>query len=313
MVAKFEAPYKPLLDAGVKFWASLGNHDNPNQRFYKLFNMDGNRYYTFRPARSTNVRFFAIDSNYIDKEQLDWLEKELSSSTSDWKIAFFHHPPYSSGRTHGSALETRAVLEPLFVKYGVSAVFNGHDHFYERSKPQKGGIVYWVSGAGGSLRKGDIRRTDLTAKGFDTDYHFMIAEISGDDLHFQAVSRTGTTIDSGVLHRPGAVPVTPNVTPTPVPVPVEAAPVPKTAPTSAPVPVPSVSPGGVPINIKEEAVVAPTPSNTPVPVTPKAVSPPVRPSPRPSVSPRRRATPEPGSARPPVKQEVRPSPSPTPA
>jgi hypothetical protein len=36
---KFEQPYKPLLDAGVKFYASLGNHDNPNERFYKLFNM----------------------------------------------------------------------------------------------------------------------------------------------------------------------------------------------------------------------------------------------------------------------------------
>ena len=46
---KFERPYKALLDAGVKFYASLGNHDNPNQRFYKLFNMNGQRYYNFKP------------------------------------------------------------------------------------------------------------------------------------------------------------------------------------------------------------------------------------------------------------------------
>ena len=150
------------------------------------------------------MRFFALDTDYLDKPQLDWLEKELSSSSSDWKIAFFHHPLYSSGKTHGSALESRAVLEPLFVKYGVSAAFSGHDHFYERIKPQKGGIVYWVSGAGGSLRKGDLRATDMTAKGFDRDYHFMIVEIAGDDLYFQAISRTGATIDSGVVHRPGA-------------------------------------------------------------------------------------------------------------
>ena len=129
------------------------------------------------------MRFFALDTDYLDKPQLDWLEKELSSSSSDWKIAFFHHPLYSSGKTHGSALESRAVLEPLFVKYGVSAVFSGHDHLYERIKPQKGGIVYWVSGAGGSLRKGDLRATDMTAKGFDSDYHFMIVEIAGDDLY----------------------------------------------------------------------------------------------------------------------------------
>ena len=69
--------------------------------------------------------------------------------------------------------------------------------------------MYWVSGAGGSLRKGDLRATDMTAKGFDSDYHFMIVEIAGEDLYFQAISRTGATIDSGVLHRPGAPVATP--------------------------------------------------------------------------------------------------------
>jgi hypothetical protein len=64
--------------------------------------------------------------------------------------------------------------------------------------------VYWVSGGGGSLRKGDVRATDMTASKFDSDYHFMIVEISGDDLYFQAISRTGKTVDSGVVHRPGA-------------------------------------------------------------------------------------------------------------
>ena len=209
-VAKFEKPYKPLLDKGVKFYAALGNHDNPNQRFYKQFNMNGERFYTFRGsagglAKLTEggVRFFALDSNYLDKAQLDWVAKELASSGSDWKIAFFHHPLYSSGKTHGSALETRAVLEPLFVKEHVSVVFTGHDHFYERIKPQKG-ILHFVVGAGGSLRKGDIRRTDMTDKGFDTDYSFLIAEIDGDEMHYQAISRTGDTIDSGVFKRPDA-------------------------------------------------------------------------------------------------------------
>ena len=211
MANKFEVPYKALLDTGVVFHAALGNHDNPNQRFYKLFNMGGERYYTFREseggaAKPTDggVQFFALDTDYLDKPQLDWLEQELSSSSSAWRIFFFHHPLYSSGKTHGSALESRALLEPLFVKYGVSVAFSGHDHIYERIKPQKGGIVYWVAGSGGRLRVGDIRATDMTAKGFDRDNHFMIVEISGDDLYFQAISRTGETIDSGVVHRPGA-------------------------------------------------------------------------------------------------------------
>jgi hypothetical protein len=220
MRAKFETPYKPLLDAGVVFHAALGNHDNPNQRFYKLFNMGGERYYTFQApgggaAKPTEggVSFFALDTDYLDKPQLDWLEKELSSSTAAWKVLFFHHPLYSSGNTHGSALESRAILEPLFVKHGVSVVFSGHDHIYERIKPQKGGIAYWVSGAGGRLRKGDIRATDMTAKGFDSDNHFMIVEIAGDDLYFQAISRTGETIDSGVVHRVGIPPPPPPPSP----------------------------------------------------------------------------------------------------
>jgi 3',5'-cyclic AMP phosphodiesterase CpdA len=208
MANKFEAPYRPLLDAGVVFHAVLGNHDDPTERFYELFNMGGERYYTFRAPGGVSklaeggVRFFALDTGYLDKPQLDWLEKELSSSCEDWKILFFHHPLFSSGNTHGSALESRAILEPLFVKYGVNAAFSGHDHIYERIKPQKGGIVYWVSGGGGSLRTGDLRATDMTARGFDRDYHFMVVEIAGEDLYFQAISRTGATIDSGVVHRP---------------------------------------------------------------------------------------------------------------
>ncbi|OFW37035.1 MAG: hypothetical protein A3J28_10905 [Acidobacteria bacterium RIFCSPLOWO2_12_FULL_60_22] len=196
---KFEIPYKPLMDAGVKFYASLGNHDDANQRFYKNFNMNGERYYTFRPK--LGIRFFALDSNYMDRAQLAWLQEQLRSSGSEWKIFFFHQPLYSSGDRHGSDEQLRAVLEPLFVQFGVSVVFSGHDHFYERIKPQKG-IYYFVSGAGGQLRRGNIRTTDLTAKGFDQDNHFMILEIAGDEMYFQTISRTGTTVDSGVIQRP---------------------------------------------------------------------------------------------------------------
>ena len=196
---KFEIPYKPLLDAGVKFYASLGNHDSREQRFYKLFNMEGKLYYSFSPK--SNIRFFAFDSTYPKPEQIRWLEKELAASNDDWKIVFFHQPLYSSGDTHGSDVQLREVLEPLFLKYNVNVVLSGHDHFYERIKPQKG-IAYFVVGSGGRLRVGNIdRRSGLTAKGFDTDQAFMAAEISGDQMYFNAISRLGQTVDSGVLTR----------------------------------------------------------------------------------------------------------------
>jgi len=197
---KFEIPYKPLIDAGVKFRASLGNHDNVNQTKYELFGMNGERFYTFK-APKQNVRFFALDSSSPVTAQIEWLEKELKSSTDEWKIAYFHHPLYSSARGHGSTESLRKVLEPLFVRYNVSVVMAGHDHAYERTKPQQG-IVHFVAGSAGKLRKGDLnRRSPFFEAGYDADLAFLACEIQGDDMFFQAISRTGAIVDSGVVIR----------------------------------------------------------------------------------------------------------------
>jgi 3',5'-cyclic AMP phosphodiesterase CpdA len=195
-VEKFQQPYKPLLDAGVRFYATLGNHDVPDNRFYEPFNMGGERYYTYTRGR---VRFIVLDTNVLDAKQLDWAEETLRQSSEAWKIAYFHHPLYSNGGRHGSNVELRVRLEPLLIRYGVSAVFSGHDHFYERLKPQKG-ITYFVEGASGKLRHGFTRSAD-TAAAFDADQSFMLVEIAGDELWFRAVSRTGRVVDSGVVYR----------------------------------------------------------------------------------------------------------------
>jgi hypothetical protein len=196
---KFERPYEKLLSADVKFYASLGNHDEPErQTTYKLFNMGGERYYTFKPR--DGVRFFALDSNYMDKKQIAWFEDELKKSGSEWKIAFFHHPLYSSGDKHGPDIELREVLEPLMIKYGVDVVFAGHEHFYERIKPQKG-IQHFILGSSAKLRRNGLRNLGITEKGFDTDNAFMIVEIAGDDMIFQTLSRTGSIVDSGKIRR----------------------------------------------------------------------------------------------------------------
>jgi len=194
----FERPYKPLLDAGVRFYAVLGNHDAPDNRLYPGFNMVGQRYYTY--ARG-NVRFFGLDTNFLDDAQMTWLEDALKSSLERWKIVYFHHAIYSNGKRHGSNVELRVMLEPLFVRYGVNVVFSGHDHIYERFKPQKG-ITYFVAGAGGKLRKG-IRSSEQTAAAFDQDQSFVLVEIAGEQMTFRAVSRTGRLIDSGVIRQPG--------------------------------------------------------------------------------------------------------------
>ena len=192
---KFEKPYQSLLDAKVPFYAALGNHDDPTQRYYKPFNMNGERFYTFTKG---DARFFALDSNYMDQTQLKWLEEQLSSSDSRWKVAFFHHPLYSSGGRHGSDTDLRTLVEPLFVKYGMDVVFAGHEHFYERIKPQKG-VYYFIEGGSAKLAKGDIRRTALTAVGVDSDYTFMLAELGKTNMQFQVLSRGGKRVDGGIL------------------------------------------------------------------------------------------------------------------
>ena len=205
--AKFEEPYRPLLDAGVSFHAAIGNHDDSGQIHYAPFNMGGRRFYSFRRSErriaglvGAGARFFALDSRSLDPDQLEWLRQQLAESGSTWKIVFFHHPLYTSGRYRSGARALRLALEPILVTGDVDVVLAGHEHVYERVQPQRG-ISYFTSGAAGSLRRGDLGPSTISARGFDDDYHFMLMEVAGSELYFQAISRTGLTVDAGVISR----------------------------------------------------------------------------------------------------------------
>ena len=194
---KFEKPYSALLQAGVVFYATLGNHDRQTNRNYKPFNMNGERYYTFARA---NVRFFVFDTNMLDPAQVEWIKGTLKQGGEDWKICYFHHPLYSDAGRHGPNVDLRVVLEPLLLQAGVSVVLSGHEHVYERLVPQKG-ITYFIEGASGQLRKGDLDRSPTMAAGFDQDQSFMLVEIAGNEMRFRTISRTGRVVDSGVVYR----------------------------------------------------------------------------------------------------------------
>ena len=127
---RFEEPYRALLEAGVTFHAALGNHDAGAQWQYPLFNMGGQRYYTFQrktgllpPLVGDRVQFFALDSVNLDDDQLSWFDRQLSESKAEWKIVFFHHPIYSSGRYELSSAARRATLEGVLIEHQVDAVF----------------------------------------------------------------------------------------------------------------------------------------------------------------------------------------------
>ena len=208
---RFEEPYQSLLSAGVKFYASRGNHDPGAQWTYPLFNMGGQRYYTFDrraalmpPVGGDRVQFFALDTVHLDADQLTWFDRQLSESKADWKIVFFHHPIYSSGRYALSSAARRSTLEQALIEHDVDVVFAGHEHVYERMRPQNG-VMYFVAGASGSVRVGDLRPSAVQAYGYDRDLSFMLVEIVRDSLYFRAVNRLGDVVDSGrIIKRPSS-------------------------------------------------------------------------------------------------------------
>jgi hypothetical protein len=194
---EFSTPYKPLLDLGVKFYAALGNHDRDLEIHFKPFNMGDKDRYSFDQG---NARFVALNSNHpTDPEQIKWVDGVFADAGTKWRICFFHHPLYSSGQ---HAAESRDVikpaLEPVLVRNHVDVVFSGHEHLYERIKPQHE-VKYFVSGGGGRYLY-DYKRSDFDEIGI-SEHHFMVAEIAGDRMFFEAITHTQKLLDCGVLYR----------------------------------------------------------------------------------------------------------------
>ncbi len=194
---EFSQPYKPLLDAGVKFYAALGNHDRDLEIHFKPFNMNDQDHYSFDEG---NARFAVLNSNHpADAAQAKWLDGVYTDAGDKWRIAYFHHPLYSSGQHATESREViRPALESALVRNHVDVVFSGHEHLYERIAPQQG-IRYFVSGGGGrSLYSVHRSPFDQVAV---SEHHFMIAEIAGDRLFFEAITPAQKLLDCGLLWR----------------------------------------------------------------------------------------------------------------
>ncbi|MFN3430241.1 MAG: metallophosphoesterase [Candidatus Sericytochromatia bacterium] len=202
----FVQPYRELI-AGTVFYPTLGNHDyrtDKGQPYLDFFEAprpnaeDTERYYTFKHG---NVQFFALDTNQsyaAGSVQHQWLDAQLAASTATWKVPFFHHPPYSSG-DHGSSTGVRAAFGPLFEKHKVQLVLTGHDHHYERTKPQNG-VVYVVTGGGGADLRG-VKPQAFTAIG-QSKHHFVGLTSKGKSLIIEAIDDRGSAFDSTTLTTP---------------------------------------------------------------------------------------------------------------
>lgn len=196
----FEIPYGELLRRGVKFRATLGNHDirtdnGDPQVAYPGFNMDG-RYYTYTEGPA---QFFALDTNgNADWDaQLPWLDRELAASTAPWKIVYGHHNIYSSGHYGVNEARWAQILKHFFKRYGVQLYLNGHDHSYERTIPIEG-TTYLITGSGAGLRA--VGRSPWTAYSASR-LGFGAMEIYADHLVIRGIGPDGEVFDQGVISR----------------------------------------------------------------------------------------------------------------
>ena len=134
-----------LKSARVGVAGSLGNHDVRVQGGRYQLGLLGMPGPTYR-RKVGLVELFVLNSNAVTAQQRRWLDHALRTSRAQWKVAVFHHPPFTCGayRSHPGIVRTWV---PLFERHGVQLVLAGHDHNYQRFVPRRG-VTYVVHGGG---------------------------------------------------------------------------------------------------------------------------------------------------------------------
>lgn len=227
---QYFTPYAGLLSK-APFFLALGNHDygrefrTPGGKGFLKANFTPfhsvpytglpPHYYFFDQA---HARFFVLDTNAFGgakfapeltqgSKQYKWLEHFLSkASDKTWKFVVLHHPLYSTG-AHPPTEELVKALEPLFLKYKVDLVLQGHDHDYERTLPIKdglpdeaAGIIYITLGGGGNQLYIQRRNEDWSAK-FLPVYHFAIFDVKEKNLKMSVYNKAGEEVDTLELQK----------------------------------------------------------------------------------------------------------------
>ena len=152
-------------------------------------------------TRSTRrrVRFFALESTYPEPEQIAVAREGAEGVGQPLEDPVLPSPAVFVRRRHGSDIRLREVLEPLFVNTMSASSSRGTITSTSAPSRRTASPTSWsdrAASCGGQHRP----RSGITAKGFDTDLAFMAAEIDGDQMYFNAISRTGA-VDSGVITR----------------------------------------------------------------------------------------------------------------
>jgi hypothetical protein len=200
-MADFEATVFDIyndLFRHIPFFPAAGNHDYktagalPFRSVFKL--PEEEKWYSFDWGR---VHFAALDTESDYATQAKWLEEDLAKSNAPWTVVFMHRPMYSSGN-HGSDTKLRRLMQPIIEKHHVQLVLAGHDHDYERIKPQNG-VSYVVTGGGGRGTY-EVGTSTFTALS-EAVIHFVYLEVGTDEMVMHAIDAEGTEFDSEVIPR----------------------------------------------------------------------------------------------------------------
>lgn len=203
---------RPLINR-VPMFPILGNHEKNARHYYEYMDLpDPEYYYSFSYG---DAEYFMLDSEKPmgpGSEQYVWLEDLLANSDARWKFVVHHRPPYSSDENdHGNSwlgpttlgdMNPRQMV-PLYEKYGVDIVFNGHVHVYERTFPirdgeavEHNGVIYMtIGGGGGGLEDFTPFNPWFGSKKVST-HHICYVEIVGGHLRLQAIDEDGRLFDS---------------------------------------------------------------------------------------------------------------------
>jgi hypothetical protein len=200
-----------------------GNGPSSDERVTQLY--DENVYYTDYQG----VRFIALNSNFPGDTaamaaQTAWLEDVLKNNPNQWTVATFHHPVFSVSSGRDNAALRQAWL-PLFEKYDVDIVMQGHDHAYGRgnllaneeglpagaSKDKSHtGPVYMVSVAGPKYYVPDPPETNnwitnganLRVVGRDTQL-YQVVDVKAGEMHVETWDVAGNLVDAFTIAKSG--------------------------------------------------------------------------------------------------------------
>ncbi len=204
-----EQYFGPAKDffATIPYYAVIGNHEQDCPLFTQIFPTPGGKNWS---QKIGSVLIIGIDGamDWADGSDLNkWLENILANSKAKFIFLANHYPAWTSGG-HGKLKDghprergvrfSQEVIMPLLEKYNATAMFAGHDHFYERSEPGKGVSMIITGGAGAPLysKSTNAKKQNPYSKVFAKKHHYCILTVDGDICTMEVFTPDNEVIDT---------------------------------------------------------------------------------------------------------------------